>query len=92
MPSFYEQHNASTSISLDKIDLRRPNYPDNCRTLDIADGVKNSGIKEVYFEFSAPLKDKDDERRPISIEIRIEDRLRQLDKANKFAKLSYSGH
>ena len=75
MPSRYDHYNADTFISLDKVELKKPNYPDNCRTLDIENVVKNSGIKEVYFQFFNPFKDKEEEKNPISVEIRIEDRL-----------------
>ena len=37
-------------IELDQLKLRRPNYPDNCLILDIADNVKDKvAIKVIIF-------------------------------------------
>ena len=78
-------------MSVNQVVLKRPNYPDNCKTLDISENVRKVGIRELVFEFQYPKSVAKKTRLPLAIEIKVEDRLNTLARANKFAKLSYSG-
>ena len=69
-----------STIELDEMEY--PNYPDNCRTLDVA---KQSNETPSYIRFWF------DANPEYSVEILVEDKMSALKRANAVAKFSTTG-
>ena len=76
----YIPSQGSNMIELDEMEY--PNYPDNCRTLDVAK-QSNQTPSYIWFEFEANPE--------YSVEILVEDKLSALKRANAVAKFSTTG-
>lgn len=65
--------------------MRRLNYPDNCITVDISSetDLVRQGVLQLFFRFHL--------RPQFRVELRVEDRETSVDRADKFAKLAYTG-
>ena len=73
------------SLPSSLLQLRRTNYPDNCIRVDLGSQTHlvKEGILQLFFRFH-PVPE-------FSAVLRIEDRERSLDRADKFAVQAYSG-
>ena len=77
--------NVFVNINTSLIQVRRPNYPFNCYTLDLADqkGVKNVGVKQLFINLW-PKKNS-------SLKILLEDKSLACNRTIKYHKFFFSG-
>ena len=77
--------NAYININTSLVQVRRPNYPSNCYTLDLAEHeeVKNVGVKKLFIQFW-PKKNS-------SLKILLEDKSLACNRTIKFHKFFFSG-